>query len=268
MYHTGGSTGSPEPPQWLKLQLEEPALVSRVVIVNRLTSTVSILQRLLGTRVYLYDGTKQVADCGKITEVNTANGNDVTSQTYTLPCDSPCSTSHVKLEDSEIEKSNDKILVMNIAEVRIYGTNRPLNCHELLASSTPDGQLQSISSATAKTFEPAMPPEFAIDGDPNTFYHTVFKTADPEPPQWLKLQLEEPALVSRAVIVNRLGGSIAWQQPIGCLVPACICTMLMLASYVKLEDSEMEESYDAGISHLTMSIAEVLVYGRVPPNTG
>ena len=55
--------------------------------------------------MYLYDadGTTLIADCGKITEVNTANGNDVTSQTYTLPCDTSQLASYVKLEDSEIQ---------------------------------------------------------------------------------------------------------------------------------------------------------------------
>ena len=71
------------------------------------------------------------------------------------------------------------------------------------ASSTPDGELLSISSTTAKTYHPDNPPELTIDGDPNTFYHTIYGTETPEPPQWLKLQLEEPALVSRVVIVNR-----------------------------------------------------------------
>eukprot|EP00116_Pleurobrachia_bachei_P010852 sb/3471114/ len=176
------------------------------------------------------------------------------------------------------------------------------------ASSTPDGQLLPISSATAKTFEPNMPPELAIDGDPNTFYHTVFKTADPEPPQWLKLQLEEPALVSRVVIVNRYrsdtgllaGNIVSTNRLLGTRVYlydadgttqiadcgkiaevntanlldvtsqtyTLPCDTSQLASFVKLEDSEMEESYDAGIKHLTMSIAEVMVYGRVPPRTG
>ena len=71
------------------------------------------------------------------------------------------------------------------------------------ASSTSDGQLLSISSATAKTFDPPSPPENAIDGLYYTIYHTVYQNATPGPPQWLKLQLEEPALVSRVVIVNR-----------------------------------------------------------------
>ena len=75
--------------------------------------------------MYLYDadGTTQIAYCGKITEVNTANGKDVTSQTYTLHCDSSHLASYVKLEDSEVEESLDKNkIVMNIAEVKIYGT--------------------------------------------------------------------------------------------------------------------------------------------------
>ena len=67
--------------------------------------------------------------------------------------------------------------------------------------STPDGQLLPISSATAKVFHDDHPPELAIDGNQNTYYHST--GAVPEPPQWLKLQLEELALVSRVVIVNR-----------------------------------------------------------------
>eukprot|EP00116_Pleurobrachia_bachei_P011321 sb/3471583/ len=112
-------------PQWLKLQLEEPALVSRVVIVNRLYNSFQVIRRLLGTRVYLYDadGTTQIADCGKITEVNTVNMIDLTSQTYTLPCDSSQLASYVMLEDSEIAVGYDgSAIVMNIAEVKIYGT--------------------------------------------------------------------------------------------------------------------------------------------------
>ena len=66
-------------------------------------------------------------------------------------------------------------------------------------SSTPDGQLLPISSATAKTFHLTNPPVLAIDGDTSTFYHS--KTTGP--PEWLKLKLEKPALVSRVVIVNR-----------------------------------------------------------------
>ena len=69
------------------------------------------------------------------------------------------------------------------------------------ASSRQDAQLLAISNATAKTFYPAHPPEFSIDGNPTKFYHSYYKT--PEPPQWLKLHLEEPAFVSRVVIVNR-----------------------------------------------------------------
>eukprot|EP00116_Pleurobrachia_bachei_P005910 sb/3466172/ len=119
-YHSTGTL--PKPPQWLKLQLEEPAIVSRVVIVNRLANNVVVAQRLLGTYVYLYDadGTTQIADCGKITEVNTDNGADLTSQTYTLPCDSLQLASYVRLEDSEMEQSQEaqeNYLVMNIAEV-------------------------------------------------------------------------------------------------------------------------------------------------------
>ena len=100
----------------------------KFIIIFRLYKHVGITQRLIGTRVYLYDadGTKQIAECDKITKVNTAYGEGF--QTYTLPCDSPCSTSYVKLEDSEIG-SNDKNIIMNIAEVGIYGTDRPLNCH-------------------------------------------------------------------------------------------------------------------------------------------
>ena len=83
--------------------------------------------------MYLYDadGTTQIAYCGKIAEVNTENVSDVTSQTYTLPCDSCQLASYVKLEDSEMEESFDidrGNLHMNIAEVKIYGTDRPLNC--------------------------------------------------------------------------------------------------------------------------------------------
>eukprot|EP00116_Pleurobrachia_bachei_P011324 sb/3471586/ len=103
-------------PEWLKLQLEEPALVSRVVIVNRLFNSLKVIRRLLGTHVYLYDadGTTQIADCGKITEVNTENVLDLTSQTYTLPCDSLQLASYVKLEDSE--KGDEGQFIMNIAE--------------------------------------------------------------------------------------------------------------------------------------------------------
>ena len=83
-----------------------------------------VAQRLLGTHVYLYDtdGTTQIADCGKITVVNTANPLDVTSQTYTLPCDTSKLASYVKLEDSKTA-AGDGRLVMNIAEVMVYGTN-------------------------------------------------------------------------------------------------------------------------------------------------
>ena len=63
-----------------------------------------------------------------------------------------------------------------------------------------NGQLLPIASATADTYHEYDPPQKAIDGDTSTYYHTG--TA-PEPPQWLKLELEEPALVSRVVIVNR-----------------------------------------------------------------
>ena len=66
------------------------------------------------------------------------------------------------------------------------------------ASSTPDGQLLPVSSATAKSFD-SRPPALAVDGYPNTFYHS----GNPTLPQWLKLQLEEPAFVSRVVIINR-----------------------------------------------------------------
>eukprot|EP00116_Pleurobrachia_bachei_P007616 sb/3467878/ len=112
-------------PEWLKLQLEEPALVSRVVIVNRLFISLKVIRRLLGTRVYLYDadGTTQIADCGKITEVDTENRADLTSQTYTLPCDTSQLASYVKLEDSEIAVGYDgSAIIMNIAEVKVYGT--------------------------------------------------------------------------------------------------------------------------------------------------
>ena len=76
--------------------------------------------------MYLYDadGTTQIADCGKITRVNTENGADVTSQTYTLPCDSSQLASYVTLKDSETTDEDN--LVMNIAEVTVYGTDRSL----------------------------------------------------------------------------------------------------------------------------------------------
>ena len=99
-------------------------------LISRLSTSIMVTQRLLGTQVYLYDadGTTQIADCGKITEVNIANPLDLTSQTYTLPCDTSQLATYVKLEDSEALESYDKTtLVMNIAEVKIYGTDRPFN---------------------------------------------------------------------------------------------------------------------------------------------
>eukprot|EP00116_Pleurobrachia_bachei_P017238 sb/3477500/ len=73
----------------------------------------------------------------------------------------------------------------------------------LLDTASPDVQLLTISSATANTLyeNDEYPPEAAIDGNANTFYHSGL---EPVPLQWLKLQLEEPAFVSRVVIVNRL----------------------------------------------------------------
>ena len=78
--------------------------------------------------MYLYeaDGTTQIADCGKITEVNTDKLNDITTQTYTLLCESSQLASYVKLEDSEQVQGED--LTMNIAEVTVYDTvPRPPN---------------------------------------------------------------------------------------------------------------------------------------------
>eukprot|EP00116_Pleurobrachia_bachei_P009242 sb/3469504/ len=113
---------NPPGPEWLKLKLEEPAFVSRVVIVNWLISNVMVIRRLLGTHVKLYDadGTTQIADCGKITEVNTANLLDLTSQTYTLPCDSSQLASYVELVDRE-SAEGESYPVMSIAEVMLYG---------------------------------------------------------------------------------------------------------------------------------------------------
>eukprot|EP00116_Pleurobrachia_bachei_P018110 sb/3478372/ len=75
-----------------------------------------------------------------------------------------------------------------------------LNLLDTASSITLDGPLLPISSATAKTtFSTDYLPAFAIDGNPSTLYAS---TSGPEP-QWLKLQLEEPALVSRVAIVNR-----------------------------------------------------------------
>ena len=68
------------------------------------------------------------------------------------------------------------------------------------SSSTPDDQLLPIASVTAKTVHQRNPPENAIDGNLNTIYHTE---GGAEPPQWLKLQLEEPSLVSKVAIINR-----------------------------------------------------------------
>eukprot|EP00116_Pleurobrachia_bachei_P008989 sb/3469251/ len=119
-YHSGGIVE--QPPQWLKLQLEEPALVSRIVIISRLSSTHAVvIYRLIGTHGYLYYGTTQIADCGKITQVNADYPHDVASQTYTLPCDSLQFASYVKLEDSE-KAGDEEWLAMNIAEVTVYGT--------------------------------------------------------------------------------------------------------------------------------------------------
>ena len=92
-------------------------------IIFRLSNDSLLTNRLLGTHVYLYDAdaTKQIADCGKITEVNTEEGEDIDSQTYNLPCDTSQLTSYVKLEDSE-NISQDKDVIMNIGEVMVYGT--------------------------------------------------------------------------------------------------------------------------------------------------
>ena len=75
--------------------------------------------------MYLYDadGTTRIADCGKITDVN--SGKDETSQTYTLPCHSSQLTSFVKLVDwqnstNDPSPVNDPFPVMNIAEVQVY----------------------------------------------------------------------------------------------------------------------------------------------------
>ena len=100
-------------------------------IIFRLSNDSLLTNRLLGTHVYLYDAdaTKQIADCGKITEVNTEEGEDIDSQTYTLPCDTSQLAFYVKLEDSEIvENSYDSYhnhVSMNIAEVAVYGTVPP-----------------------------------------------------------------------------------------------------------------------------------------------
>ena len=85
--------------------------------------------------MYLYDadGTTQIADCGKISKVNIVNRADVTSQTYTLPCNSSQLASYVKLEDSETEAS-EKDLAMNIAEVMVYGTVPPNTGKSLLTN--------------------------------------------------------------------------------------------------------------------------------------
>eukprot|EP00116_Pleurobrachia_bachei_P011073 sb/3471335/ len=93
----------------------------KIPTIFRLDHHVGIIERLLGTHVYLYhaDGTTRIADCGKITKVNTANGWEI-SQTYTLPCDSSQLASYVKLEDSE-PVADDQPVFMNIAEVKVYG---------------------------------------------------------------------------------------------------------------------------------------------------
>ena len=76
--------------------------------------------------MYLYgaDDTTLIADCGKITEVNTENLVDLTSQTYMLSCDSSQLASYVLLEDSEDTEEAISI-EMNIAEVTVYGTVPP-----------------------------------------------------------------------------------------------------------------------------------------------
>ena len=71
-----------------------------------------------------------------------------------------------------------------------------------LETASLDDQLLTISSATARTSSLANPPGNVIDGDLSTIYHTKMPP-EPVSPKWLKLQLEEPALVSRVVIVNR-----------------------------------------------------------------
>ena len=76
----------------------------------------------------MYDdnGTSPIADCGKISIVNTVDLVDLTSQTYTLLCNpSTKLASYVELIDSELEVSDKDFnnqLVMNIAEVTVYGT--------------------------------------------------------------------------------------------------------------------------------------------------
>eukprot|EP00116_Pleurobrachia_bachei_P014850 sb/3475112/ len=92
-------------------------------LIFRLHHRIVLTQRLLGTNVYLYDadGTTLIADCGKITDVNTET--DLPSQTYTLPCDTPQLASYVKLKDSEIA-SGEGSIVMNIAEVKVYGSSQ------------------------------------------------------------------------------------------------------------------------------------------------
>nr|AFK75431.1 putative secretory peptide-21 [Pleurobrachia bachei] len=163
---------------------------------------------------------------------------------------------------------------------------------EPLDTATPsEGQLLSISIATARTVNGNYPPEFAIDGDLNTFYHT----GEAASPQWLKLQLEDPAWVSRVVIVNRLENINIMQRLLGtqvylydadgttqianCGKISTIASLMyissqtynmpcdssQLASYVKLEDSEMEVSID---DQIIMNILEVEVYGTVPLSTG
>ena len=70
---------------------------------------------------------------------------------------------------------------------------------ETLHTASSTDQLLKISSATAKSiYQDTYEADLAIDGDPNTSF-----ISGSEPTQWLKLQLEEPNLVSRVVIINR-----------------------------------------------------------------
>ena len=85
-----------------------------------------VTERLLGTTISLIGSTTDTKQykCGTIDSVNPVEVNSVEAQTYTIDCPSTTEpTISVYLFDDEIASDDltHNRLVMNIAEVRVYG---------------------------------------------------------------------------------------------------------------------------------------------------
>lgn len=61
--------------------------------------------------------------------------------------------------------------------------------------------------ASADSFQPGFEPALAIDGDPNTMWHTAWEPQAAPPPHWLILDLRQPVPISGVKVLPRQDGN-------------------------------------------------------------